>query len=341
MLASCAQVPTEMSYMPDAVASVENVMWPAVPEVPRYRYAGQLTGEQNFGPEQRSEPGMGEKLFRWVVGLADGNRQQPRVLVRPQTGMVDDAGRVYVTDVGRHAVFVFDDLAGELLIWDQADGSELFADPVGIAAGIAGEILVADATLQRIVRLDPDGRPLGSFGKEVLQRPTGLARDPVTGQIYVADTRDHDIKVFSSNGEYLRRIGRPGTAPGEFNAPTHLAVAGGRLYITDALNSRIQVLTLDGRPVREIGKRGLYVGNLIRPKGVTVDGEGHVYVVESYYDHLLVFDRRGQLLLPIGGTGAGIGQFFLPAGVWSDTLGRIYVADMFNGRVMVFQYLGS
>jgi DNA-binding beta-propeller fold protein YncE len=330
-----------MSYFPDDSSSSETVMWPAVPEVPRYRYAGQLTGERNFGPAERSEPGMGEQLFRWVVGLADGSRNQPRMLVRPQTGMVDDAGRVYVSDAGRQAVFVFDAVEGRLLIWQQADGSEPFADPVGIAAGQAGEILVADATLGRIVRLGPDGRPLGSFGAEVLLRPTGLARDPVTGLIYVADTRDHDVKIFTSNGEYLRRIGRRGTARGEFNAPTHLAVAGSRLYITDTLNSRIQVLTLDGEPVGEIGKRGLYIGNLARPKGVTVDGEGHVYVVESYYDHLLVFDRLGQFLLPIGGTGAEVGQFFLPAGVWSDAKGRIYVADMYNGRVMVIQYLGS
>lgn len=341
MLASCAQVPTEMRYLPNDAASAETVMWPAVPEVPRYRYAGQLLGEQNFGPGERSEPGMGEKLFRWVVGLANGSRQQPRVLVRPQAGMVDEAGRVYVTDVGRQAVFVFDALVGRLLIWQEADGSEPFADPVGISTGQGGEILVADATLGRIVRLDQDGRPLGSFGTGELLRPTGLARDPFTGRVYVADTRGHDIKMFTSNGEYLRRIGRRGTAPGEFNAPTHLAVAGGRLYVTDSLNSRIQVLTLDGKPVGEIGKRGLYIGNLTRPKGVTVDGEGHVYVVESYYDHLLVFDRRGQFLLPIGGTGAGIGQFYLPAGVWSDMRGRIYVADMYNGRVMVFQYLGS
>lgn len=341
MLVSCAQVPTEMRYFPDNAVDAGAVMWPAVPEVPRYRYAGQLTGEQNFGPAERSEPGKGEQLFRWIVGLADGYRQPPRVLVRPQSGMVDDAGRVYVTDVGRQAVFVFDAPAGRLMIWQQADGSEPFADPVGIATGQAGEILVADATLGRIVRLDRDGRPLGSFGADELLRPTGLARDPATGRIYVADTRDHDIKIFTSSGEYLQRIGRRGTAPGEFNAPTHLAVAGGRLYITDTLNSRVQVLTLDGRPVGEIGKRGLYVGNLTRPKGVTVDGEGNVYVVESYYDHLLVFDRRGQFLLPIGGTGAGIGQFYLPAGVWSDMRGRIYVADMYNGRVMVIQYLGS
>ena len=135
-------------------------------------------------------------------------------------------------------------------------------------------------------------------------------------------------------------IGRPGRGPGEFNAPTHLALMGEKLYVSDTLNARVQVLALDGQPQRMIGARGLYVGNLTRPKGVVVDHDDNVYVVESYYDHLLVFDANGNFLMPIGGTGAGIGQFFLPAGVWSDERGRVFVADMYNGRVIIFQYLG-
>ncbi len=90
-----------------------------------------------------------------------------------------------------------------------------------------------------------------------------------------------------------------------------------------------------------IGKRGLYLGNLTRPKGVTVDADDNIYVVESYYDHLLVFDMQGEFLLPIGGTGNDVGQFFLPSGVWNDDRGRIYVADMYNGRVMILQFLGG
>jgi DNA-binding beta-propeller fold protein YncE len=92
---------------------------------------------------------------------------------------------------------------------------------------------------------------------------------------------------------------------------------------------------------RKFGAPGLYVGNLVRPKGVAVDNEGHVYVIESYFDHLLVFSRSGEYLLPIGGTGQETGRFFLPAGVWVDARNRVFVADMFNGRVMVFQFLGG
>jgi DNA-binding beta-propeller fold protein YncE len=83
------------------------------------------------------------------------------------------------------------------------------------------------------------------------------------------------------------------------------------------------------------------LGQLVRPKGVSVDGDGNVYVIESYYDSLLVFSPRGEFLLPIGGTGTATGRFYLPAGVWVDARNRVHVADMFNGRVVLFQFLGG
>ena len=95
------------------------------------------------------------------------------------------------------------------------------------------------------------------------------------------------------------------------------------------------------QPARRFGQRGLYLGNLVRPKGVSVDAEGNVYVVESYHDSLLVFSRGGEFLLPIGGTGTATGRFYLPSGVWVDARNRVHVADMFNGRVVLFQFLGG
>ena len=119
-------------------------------------------------------------------------------------------------------------------------------------------------------------------------------------------------------------------------------MAGGGRDGTDAMSSRIQVLrAADGAPLRRFGARGLYLGNLVRPKGVSVDSEGNVYVVESYYDSLLVFSARGEFLLPIGGTGTSTGRFYLPSGVWVDARNRVHIADMFNGRVVLFQFLGG
>lgn len=340
LLSACAAAPGKFQLQGSAGA--EQHVFPPPPDQPRYRYVGELTGEDNFTPDDEPNAALqfGRKALKWLVGLAS-SKHQPVVLQRPQRGYVDASGRIFVTDVSRQAVYVFDVPAGRLHVWEMAGKNLRFSMPVGVAGGDSGELLVADAELGYIVRLDTLGEPVGTIGQGKILRPTGLATDPQTGEIYVADGRAHDIKVFDRAGELVRTLGRPGTEPGEFNAPTYLAFANGELYVTDTFNSRIQVLSPAGESRKVVGRRGLFIGDLPRPKGVAVDSNGLIYVVESFYDHLLVFNADGNLLMPIGGTGSGTGQFYLPAGVWTDTGRQVYVADMFNGRVVVFEYLGG
>lgn len=342
LLSGCAETKYVMQVDPELQAGRTVPVWPAAPETPRYRYVGQLLGEQNFVAEAGDARGNGMKLLSWLVGLM-GGEDEKIVLKRPQSGMVDAEGRVYVTDVANHAVFVFDQTAGKLLVWDRAQESKRFVTPIGIALGAGGQILVADAELGRVFRLDRDGKPLGSFGQGLLIRPTGLARDAQRGRVYVSDTHAHDIKVFDDDGRWLESIGHrgDGDGDGDLNFPTHLAFAGDKLYVTDGMNARVQIYDPRGKVIGTIGRRGLIIGNFTRPKGVTVDASGNIYVVESFYDNLLVFNSEGSFLMPIGGTGKEVGQFYLPAGVWSDQGGRIYVADMFNGRIVIFQFLGG
>jgi len=339
LLSGCAETKYVMHLAPEAVPAGARV-WPGPPEIPRFRYVGQLIGQDNFAPEDGGKRDGGVQLLQWLVGVF-GHDEEKIMLKRPQTGMVGSDGRVYVTDIADHSVLVFDQAAGRLLVWNQATENRGFVTPIGIAEGRDGEVLVADAELGRVFRLDRDGNPVGSFGKDVLERPTGLARDPQRGRIYVADTRAHDVKVFDDDGRLQEVFGHRGEGEGELNFPTHLAYAGDKLYVTDGMNARVQVFDLQGRVIASVGRRGLYYGNMTRPKGVTVDTKGNIYVVESFYDNLLVFNNEGDFLMPIGGTGKEIGQFYLPSGAWSDSSNRIYVADMFNGRVVIFQLIGD
>jgi DNA-binding beta-propeller fold protein YncE len=319
------------------------VMFPSesAEEIPRYVYVGQLVGEANFvTPEPQKDTFGG--VLRWIAGLLVGD-DKPTVLQRPQSGVVDATGRVLVTDISRQAVFVFDEAQGKLLVWEQAIGLQKFVSPVGIALGADDDIYVTDPELALVVHLDREGRPLGVIGRNMLQRPTGVAFDPVRKRLYVADTRASDIKVFDESGTLISVFGERGDGKGSLSFPTFLALRGETLYVSDTMNARIQLLSAEtGEYLDRVGARGMYVGNLVRPKGVALDGEGNLYVVESYHDHLLVYNRDGDFLMSIGGgAGKSIGQYYLPSGVWTDTRNRVYLADTFNGRVVVYQFLGG
>ncbi len=337
IFSGCASTSSVLRFQPEAETPV-TVVWPEPPETPRYSYVGELVGEENIQNLNKGLASAGTRFFKWLVGLTS-SRHIPTVLQRPQGGLVDAAGRIYVTDVSRQAVYVFDEAAGDLQVWEMASANERFLAPIGVALGVNGEVWVADAELKAVIRLNAEGKPVGKIGLGLLTRPTGLARDAARGRLYVADTHSHDIKVFDDQGVLLTTLGRRGEAPGEFNMPTYLAYAQDRLYVSDTMNARVQVLSSEGEVLTVFGERGVFIGDMPRPKGVSVDKDGNIYVVETYFDYLLVFNAKGELLLPIGGTGSKIGEFYLPAGVWTDHRDRVYIADSFNGRVVIIQFL--
>jgi DNA-binding beta-propeller fold protein YncE len=374
LLAACASGPTtpaRLTYSLEDLPASTVLVWPAPPEPARYAYAGSLTGERNFIADNASGSRL-RSFGRWLAGLDDGD--QPVALQRPSVVLGDNLGRLYVSDASRQAVLVFDKIAGQLLVWDKASGAINFRSPSGLALAPGGGLYVADADLGAVYRLDAKGEPRAEIGRGKLARPTGLAVDPATGLLFVADTKAHDIKVFDAAGALHHVIGSRGEALGEFNSPTHLAWARGELYVTDTFNQRVQVLggpgllDLGALSARAIGARGLQLGDLVRPKGVAVDAGGRIYVIESYYDSLLVYGADGEFLLPIA-AGAGLaglvsaaelagtasasdgaaspvlataaGRFYLPAGVWVDAENQVFVADMYKGRVVRLKFLAE
>ena len=72
-------------------------------------------------------------------------------------------------------------------------------------------------------------------------------------RILVADDLGPHVKVFESDGTYVRTIGREGDGPGEFSLPWQIAVdAGDSLYVWDAAQSRISVFSPDHDFIRSI-----------------------------------------------------------------------------------------
>lgn len=336
-LAGCAAVPRTFGF----ANADPMLLFPAAggADPPRYAYVGQLLGESNLVQAGETEETGLRRAWRWIAGLDSSSRSRVD-LARPQCVVGDPEGRrIYVSDAGRKAVFAFDLDAGTLAVWSRAGSGLEFGEPVGLAWLANGDVLVADADRGVVFRVDARGRAVATIGQGRLSRPTGIATDPVSGRLYVADTGAHRIAVFDREGAFVSSFGRRGSGEGELNFPTHVAWARDRLYVTDSINGRVQAFDADGAFRGVIGRPGLYVGELSRPKGVAADSAGRVFVVESLYAHLLLYDDAGRFLLGWGGTGARAGEFHLPAGVWVDAHDRVYVADMFNARVSVFRPL--
>jgi sugar lactone lactonase YvrE len=349
LLGGCASTDTirgKLNYDLRPEGSRADVVWPPAPEIPRYRYVGELVGQSNFLHDKTTDDKF-VTVLKWIVGLFDD--ESAVLLHLPQNGTVGDSGRVYVADSGRNAVMVFDPnppadddseaKEGQFLVWNRATAGRRFESPVAVALVWNGELAVSDSRLGVVTRLNAKGEPVGLLAMDALKRPTGLAFAPERGWLFVADTAAHDIKVFDGTGSLVKTIGKPGEGEGEFNAPTHLTYSEGMLYVSDTLSSRIQIFDLDGKHVGGFGERGEYVGNLVRPKGVAIGDGGIIYVVESYFGRLLAFNKQKEFLLDISGSGLKGREFRLPAGVWTDKHGLIYVADMHNSRVVVYKFV--
>jgi DNA-binding beta-propeller fold protein YncE len=306
-------------------------VWPAPPDVARIRLLGDFTGSEDL---RASRSGLE------VMAAALRGPRPPIRFSGPHAIALASEGRLAVADSSGAAVHVLDlDARSHIRITGTSE-SEPFGSPVGVTWA-NGNLFVSDAERHEVIVLNGQGGFIRRFGADILGRPVGIAYVPARNAVYVVDGQKHHIAVFAPHGDLLRTIGARGTAPGEFNYPSHLACRQKQLLVADSGNFRVQLLDLDGRCLRTIGQVGNAAGDLSLPKGVAFDSDGHVYVVDAHFENIQIFDANNRLLMAFGQEGPGPGEFSLPAGLAIDDQDRIWVADSGNRRVQVFQYLGN
>ena len=186
-------------------------------------------------------------------------------------------GRLFMAMAGCHQIWVMDLAKAQLELFAGTgkeaiiDGPRLnsaLAQPSGLTTD--GQVLyVADSEVSAIRAVDLGtpgllrtlvGEGLFVFGdqdgiaEEVrLQHPLAVAW--THGQIYVADTYNHKIKVLYPTIRAVKTLfgtGRPGDQDGqtaEFSEPGGLSAAKDRLYIADTNNHRIRVADLTSAEV--------------------------------------------------------------------------------------------
>jgi DNA-binding beta-propeller fold protein YncE/ABC-type molybdate transport system permease subunit len=140
-------------------------------------------------------------------------------------------------------------------------------------------------------------RWLATFGQAgtgpgEFNRPEGLCVD-AQDRLYVADSCNHRIQVFSSDGKFLRAYGRPGKGIGELSYPYDICVdKEGRQYVCEFGNSRIQVFDAQDQPLEIIGGPGAEPGGFSNPWSLALDSKGNLYVADSQNHRVQKFIRR-------------------------------------------------
>ncbi|HHJ15240.1 MAG TPA: 6-bladed beta-propeller [Gammaproteobacteria bacterium] len=311
---------------------VERV-WPEPPEQPRIRFEKSISSAEDLGIEKSFWKRLGE----FITGASSTR------LVRPMAVVMDTRNEImYVADPGARGVHRFNlhDSSYKLLYREK---NLPLTSPVGMALGPDNQVFIADSGLGQLFVATPDADFLSPVKLEPgPQQPTGVLFEQATGYLYIVDTTEHAIKVYSGAGSLVRQFGRRGHGPGEFNFPTALwQDRQGHLLVTDSLNFRIQKLDTGGRFISRFGQLGDASGDMSRPKGVATDSSGHVYVVDSMFHAFQIFDDTGELLLILGSQGHGAGEFWLPTGIFIAPDDRIYISDSHNRRVQIFRYIGG
>ena len=147
---------------------------------------------------------------------------------------------------------------------------------------------------------------LGGSGEEMFKFPYGVAvsdRD----EIVVADSNNHRVQVFDSNGTFLRSFGHKGENAGEFIYPTGIAVNKHRqIFVADSDNHRIQILSWEGRHLNSFGDKGSLDSQLSDPWGLSLDSTGNIVVADAGNKRIKIFTPDGRFVMKIGEQGSFI-----------------------------------
>lgn len=264
-------------------------------------------------------------------------------------------GRVYIADEFNNRVAVYDTEGNYLMSIGgpiEAGAPPVLNRPNGVAIGPDGRLYVADTWNYRVQVFTLEGEPLhswgqvGQFGFEAGQSPEDAFWGPrdilvdAQGRVYVSDTGNKRIRVYTSEGQWIRDIGSGGSGDGQLDEPSGLALhPDGRLFVADTWNRRISVFSTEGQHLYNFAVRGWYDDQGNRPYLALDTAQNILYVTDPEAGRVLVFDTYGNCLGSFGQAGEDLpeaSQLNVATGIVTDEQNNVYVTDARAGRVLKF-----
>lgn len=252
-------------------------------------YVVDMTGRvQKFSPE-------GTFLLSWQMPQTD--KGKPKGMCR------DGNGRIVVLEPHYSRVNHFS-TNGELQQQWGTHGTNAgeLAFPRSVAVNSRGNIFVSEYGItERVQGFTPDGKQspfaFGQAGDGPAQfnRAEGLGID-TADRIYVADSCNHRIQIFSPEGRFLSSYGRPGTAPGEMSYPYDIRVdSAGLQFVCEFGNSRIQIFDSQNKLLEVLGGPGSAPAKFNNPWSIALDSRGNLYVADAGNHRVQKFVRKSQV----------------------------------------------
>ena len=315
--------------------------------------------------------------------VGDGGPATSALLNRPTGVAVDTAGNLYIADRDNHRIRKVDaegiitTIAGMADEGFSGDGGPAtnaqLNKPSGVAVDEDGYVFIADRDNNRVRQIEPDGMISTFIGAEDgsdepgtegrLAAPRGVAVD-ADGNVYVADTGNHQVRKVDAEGMITPVAGTGGLGDGgpatkaRLLDPKGLAVdTDGTLYIADTGNNRIRKMDTDGiiTTFAGTGERGdggdggaATRAQLRAPYGVAVGPDGSVFITDTFNNRVRKVDTEG-IITTFAGTGemgpfededaigdggpATSARLIGPAGLAFDAEGNLYIVDPGNHRV--------
>lgn len=163
---------------------------------------------------------------------------------------VTSTGDLVVNDTsGVNSKIMYFNAAGTFLReWVTTPDNSSIRFPGVMGLDSADNVYIVTSTSSYIIKYDPNGNVLATFGKAAAGTTDGYLRGAndiniaPNGMMYVAEADNSSISVFDSNGNFMRRFGTWGYGQNQFMYPQALSLGtNGKLYVADDMNNRIAI----------------------------------------------------------------------------------------------------